>query len=300
MTTASLIVCSRDRPDALERCLERLAVSDLTPLAEVLLVDQSAPGTYDALVARHALGPLPLRHVPTDTRGLAAARNVGVRAATADLCLFTDDDCLPERDWVPALCRALEGEGVWAATGRILPYGLKEGHVAVAVRERTEPMTARGYRYPFLLGSGNNMGFRRSVLHDVGGFLEDLGAGTPACSCEEVEVFLKILEAGGTIVYAPDAVVYHDAWRTPEEVVEIKRGYFFGAAYFLVRGVRQGDRYALRTLARRVLLELLAPRATPAGPGGRGLRRAQLAGTWQGARAGFTAPVVGRRPLHGG
>lgn len=301
MTTVSLILCSRDRPEPLERCLERLAAADLTDVVEVVVVDQSAPGAYDALVARFA-DRLPLRHAPTATRGLAAARNVGVRAARGDLCLFTDDDCLPAPDWVPALRRALAGEGVSGATGRILPHGLREGQVPLAVREGTRPLTARGFTYPFTLGSGNNMGFRRAVLYEVGGFLEDLGAGTAAHSCEEVEIFLRVLEAGGAIAYAPDAVVYHDAWRTPEEVVQVKRGYFFGAAYFLVRGIRQGDRFALRTLVRRVIRELAAPlvlEAPRAGRERRCLMWAQVAGTWRGLLAGLSAPKVRRRPLHG-
>lgn len=40
--------------------------------------------------------------------GVCEARNEGLRAATAPIVAFTDDDCLPPHDWIANICAAFE------------------------------------------------------------------------------------------------------------------------------------------------------------------------------------------------
>ncbi len=102
---------TRDRPDALRRCLAALAVQDVEEL-EVVVVDD---GSRDRAGVSGAVAILPTaRLIRSPGRGPAAARNLGVRAAEGELVCFTDDDCEPEPGWGRLLAAA-----VAAAPGRV-------------------------------------------------------------------------------------------------------------------------------------------------------------------------------------
>ncbi len=50
------------------------------------------------------------------------------------------------------------------------------------------------------------MAFRTGVLRELGGFDEALGAGTRTAGGEDLDIFVQVLLAGHTLVYAPSAV----------------------------------------------------------------------------------------------
>jgi GT2 family glycosyltransferase len=119
----SVVVATRDRPQALERCLMALAWQIAPPLELVVVDDGSAdPDAVDAAVdgaLRGAAHAPPARIVRGAGRGPAAARNLGVRAATGAIVLFIDDDCVAEPGWVQALAAACAEGG--AAAGVTIP-----------------------------------------------------------------------------------------------------------------------------------------------------------------------------------
>ncbi len=58
-------------------------------------------------------------------------------------------------------------------------------------------------------GTGANMAFRRSVFQRIGPFDPALGVGTPTNGGEDLEMFFRVLHEGHTLVYEPDALVWH-------------------------------------------------------------------------------------------
>ncbi|MEA2141853.1 MAG: hypothetical protein QOI64_283 [Solirubrobacteraceae bacterium] len=102
----SVVVPTRDRPQALARCLAALARQTAGEI-EIVVVDDGG-----AAVAPGA------RLVRADGRGPAAARNLGARAARGDVVCFTDDDCVPAPDWAQRLAAACADGG--AAAGATL------------------------------------------------------------------------------------------------------------------------------------------------------------------------------------
>jgi glycosyltransferase involved in cell wall biosynthesis len=100
---ATVVVPTRDRPEALRRCLAALARQE--PAVEVVVVDdRSAPAA--AATIRAAAEAARATVVSGDGRGPAAARNLGARAAARDVVLFCDDDCEPAPEWAAALASA--------------------------------------------------------------------------------------------------------------------------------------------------------------------------------------------------
>jgi GT2 family glycosyltransferase len=108
VTAITVVVPTKDRPEALGRCLSALAAQSLAPAEVVVVDDRSADARAVARMAATA-GRGRVRLVAGQGRGPAAARNLGARTASAPVVAFTDDDCRPDPGWLAAVAAALEG-----------------------------------------------------------------------------------------------------------------------------------------------------------------------------------------------
>lgn len=220
--TCSVVVCTRNRPEALDRCLRALA--QLTyPRFEVLVVD-NAPrdGGAQAIAQRWRA-----QYLVERIAGLSRARNAGARACRGEVVAFTDDDAIPDRAWLSQLAAAFSDANVAVVTGRTLPF--VSADTAVAPEHTTDLgpeliRLDRSHSHWFEvasfggIGNGNNMAFRRRVFDGPwSGFDERLGRGAPLSSCEEHRAFAQLVDQGHTIVYAPNAIVRHPIPQMPAE-----------------------------------------------------------------------------------
>lgn len=94
----AVVVSTFERPGHLRLCLESIAVQrDVAHLIEVIVTDDGSRDGTPALVADFSTR-VPFRVAytshPHDGFRLARCRNEGAAAATADMLLFTDGDCL--------------------------------------------------------------------------------------------------------------------------------------------------------------------------------------------------------------
>ncbi|MBZ4486566.1 glycosyltransferase family 2 protein [Microbacterium sp. cx-55] len=97
--TTTVVIPVKDDADELRRCLRALALQTRAP-DEVIVVDNGSSDA-SATVAREA-GAVVVR---CDTPGIPAAASAGYDAATSDLILRLDADCLPADSWVEAMER---------------------------------------------------------------------------------------------------------------------------------------------------------------------------------------------------
>lgn len=257
--TVSVVVCTRDRPEALARCLDAIGALDPPP-AEAVVVD-NAPAT-DATERVVASRP-GVRYVREPRPGLDVARNAGVRHSTGDVVAFTDDDVVVHPRWLAGLRRAFAHADVAAVTGLVLPAALA---TEAQILFETHWGFNRGYRVRtydtdyfartrasgtpvWEIGAGANMAFRREVFDRVGGFDERLDVGAAGCSGDS-EIWYRVLAAGATCRYEPTAVVHHVH---RERMDGLRRQLFYymrgHVAALLVQHERTGDRGNLRRLA---------------------------------------------------
>lgn len=214
MVPATVAVCTRDRPEDLARCLD--ALSRLPDDGqEVLVIDSASRSDETRLVAGAVAG---VRYVREERPGLDVARNRALREARHGIVAFTDDDAMPDPGWLRALVGSFADRRVLCATGLTLPLELETE--AQEWFERTNGF-GRGFsrkvydgtsHNPFLvgrIGAGVNMALRREVLELVGPFDEALDAGTPSRSGGDHDMFARILTAGYSIVYQPEALSRH-------------------------------------------------------------------------------------------
>lgn len=261
-TELSVIVCTRDRPEALERCLESLAAQD-SPPGQTIVVDNSRHRTAEAVTARFA----GVEYVHEPRPGLSVARNAGVRASRGALVAFTDDDVEAGPSWTAEISRAFANAEVEAVTGLVLPARLATpaqcyfqfsmgGFGAQCIPlifdrrflDETSAMGAQVWR----IGAGANMAFRRGMFDRIGLFDERLGAGASGCS-EDSELWYRLLANGGACLFEPRAVVIHHHREQWSELRRQVRAYMTGhvSALFV-----QAARYRHSGNIRRIFLQL--------------------------------------------
>lgn len=118
--SVSVLVCTRERPRDLERCLESLVALD-PPAHEIIVVDNCpATGATRELCAR-----FPVEYVLEPQPGQSRARNRGLVHATGELVAFTDDDCVVDPGWLSGLAREYADQRVMAVTGIVAPLELE-------------------------------------------------------------------------------------------------------------------------------------------------------------------------------
>lgn len=260
----SVVVATRNRPGPLRQCLDSLLRTGY-PRLEVLVVD-NAPDNDDTETLVRGHYPGQVRYLREPVAGLARAHNRALAEATGPITAFTDDDVLVDRDWPAALAGAFAAsERIGCVTGLILPAELE-------TRAQAELQRHGGYDkgfaprtwslaeppddplFPFTagrFGSGANMAYRTGLLRALGGFDPATGTGTPARGGDDLLGFFRLLVAGATLAYQPDAIVWHRHRRGGRALADQAFGYGAGFGAFLAAAVAN-EPAMLPALARRL------------------------------------------------
>ena len=220
----SVIVCTRDRPYALRRCLEALSRLDYDSY-EVVVID-NASRTSETL---EFVKGTPFRYVREERQGSDWARNRGVREARHDIVAFVDDDAIVDSDWLRGIARGFADPAVMAVTGLVLPaelmtraqhiiedYGNGMSKGFKAKRFAAADMSVTDRIEVHRIGVGTNMAYRRIVFDEIGAFDTALDVGTPSGGAGDLDMFHRVLLAGGVIRYEPEALVWHQHRRDME------------------------------------------------------------------------------------
>jgi glycosyltransferase involved in cell wall biosynthesis len=197
----SVVVPTYKRPVLLERCIKGLLTQNFAPGEfEIIIADDAASDvtkkqvedwSRQAQETGHTIHYLP---VTGAHHGPAAARNCGWRSAQTEIIAFTDDDCIPEMNWLQMGLNAFTDD-IAAISGRIvvpLPPVPTDYEYDAARIQHSEFATA-------------NCFYRRSTLARVGGFDERFTAAW----LEDSDLFFTLRKQHAICIFAPEAVVMH-------------------------------------------------------------------------------------------
>ncbi len=195
----SVVIPTYRRPELLDRCLGALVAQSLAPEQyEILVCDDAASGETRTQVEAFARKAHPaVRYLAvTGSHGPAAARNIGWRAATASVIAFTDDDTIPDPNWLAAAVGVFERDPeVAAVTGQVI--------VPLGVRPTDYERNEAGLEHAEFVTA--NCLVRKSVLEEVDGFDERFRAAWR----EDSDLQFNLLERGKCVQKVPDAIVVH-------------------------------------------------------------------------------------------
>lgn len=203
MSSPTITVCvsTRNRAQLLPRLLAHLEAQDLPrDDYEAVIVDNgSTDNTWQVLNELAATTPMELRVLHNDSaRGPATGRNSAWRDARGEICVFTDDDCMPTGTWLSEHKRRMGDRSVVVA-GRILPPPADERRIGPFSRVMTAVGDYAGW------AATANFAVRRADLEAVNGFDENFH--NPAG--EDTDLALRLIEHGLPFEYAAEAVVLH-------------------------------------------------------------------------------------------
>ncbi|MFS0730895.1 glycosyltransferase family 2 protein [Curtobacterium sp. 1P10AnD] len=167
--------------------------------------------------------------VPAPTGGLAAARNVGLLAASGDVVAFLGSGAVVDPDWAAAIASAFAlDDDVACVTGLVPTAEIRtpaqrwhDEHTPAArtIRRRVyrlgdepgdtplHPFAAAAY------GTGANLAVRRPAALSIGGFDTAFGPGTRVGGGDDLDLFTRLLFAGSAIAVEPAAI----AWVRPAD-----------------------------------------------------------------------------------
>jgi glycosyltransferase involved in cell wall biosynthesis len=273
----TVVVCTRNRPELLRRCLTAVqtsidAAGDEVD-ASVLVIDNASDDDGPAAVAT-SLGVAVVREpVP----GLDVARNRAVASSRGDVVAFVDDDVVVEPTWLRTLARTFAAHpDAVAVTGGVMAYilateaqatfeqcgGFFKGWRAGPLDRTTRP------DLPFdpSIGVGCNMAFRRAALEVTGPFDEALDTGPPLAGGGDLDMLVRMARLG-TVLYEPSALVRHEHRTTLEALGAQYRswGLSWGAVLHKWYRMSPPDRRLIRRVTGRTLRwyghDLVVPRA---------------------------------------
>jgi GT2 family glycosyltransferase len=168
---ASVVIPTRNRPQALEYCLDALAEQSLPPGSfEVIVVDDGSESALSLDPARWA-AKFHLKLIRQKNTGPGGARNRGATEARGEFIAFTDDDCLPTANWLEKLVSALRQQPA-ALVGGSTFNGLNSDIFAETSQLIVELVYRHFNSHPqqAYFFASNNMACSRRVFDAVGGF----------------------------------------------------------------------------------------------------------------------------------
>ncbi len=230
MKSISIIICTYNRCDSLKDSLRAVSlqiVPEGTSLETIVVDNNSKDQTRRVVESMKENFQWPLIYVFEGQQGLSAARNKGLSRASGSLIFFTDDDVMPEENWVVETLRGFTELKVDALGGKILPVWevpapewMEKGHqreqiwgMYALLDKGSNPVVADTAEGGLFYGA--NMSFKKEALDQLGNFRTDLGViGNKRRLDDDTEMLQRLYGAGKRIGYWPASVVHH---KVPKE-----------------------------------------------------------------------------------
>ncbi|HET7697249.1 MAG TPA: glycosyltransferase family 2 protein [Vicinamibacterales bacterium] len=279
-----VLVPTHNRAALLERCVRSLIDADPSPYLDVhitVVCNACTDGSADIVRDLQAQFPGRISLVVERRQGKSKALNAGIASTSGDLVGMVDDDEQVDRRWLQVAGEAFRDPAVEFIGGPYIPvWGapppewIPAEYMAALGAVDNGPHRRRFDRdFPGQLMGGNAI-IRRSTLEQVGPYAEHLGPGAHArlFSCEDEDMYLRLIERGARGEYLPGLVIYHYI-----PAVRLSREYYRRWCFW--RGVSLGlmdRRHPLRVTylagvprflwgrAARAALRLMAARGRPA------------------------------------
>jgi cellulose synthase/poly-beta-1,6-N-acetylglucosamine synthase-like glycosyltransferase len=190
----------------LRKCLEGIAQLERSP-DEVIVVDNTSGDKETEAVTR----AFAATYLVEPIRGASRARNRGLTESHSEIVAYLDDDATSDVHWLGNLLGPFKDPQVAAVAGRVVT---PESPAENSTRETAIFISNKDPKWFEIASFGglalaSNMAFRRRVCTGQKVFDERLGRGAPLQIGEEHYAFAFLLSRGYTVVYLPDAIVFH-------------------------------------------------------------------------------------------
>jgi len=214
----SIIIPTYNRRNDLKKCLDTIKNQSYKNHEIIIVDDGSTDGTED-LIKNYPK----IKYFKQNNKGPGAARNLGIKYAKGDIVAFTDDDCIPYKDWLENALPYFKKQEIVAVEGMTIKNGL--------ITPTSIPIiNYYGEKY-----STCNMFYRKRILEELGGFDERFRfAG------EDTNLARRALKKG-IIKFVPSVKVIHPV-KYFTSLGFIKKHLSFKKTYWQVLGANESKK----------------------------------------------------------
>ena len=237
----SIIVPVKNGEKIIEKLIAALLAQDYPKdHIQIIIVDNGSLDHTTEIIRKY---PVILEH-ENKLASSYAARNKGLSIANGEIIAFTDADCVPEKNWISEGARALNKEKADMAGGRI-EFIFSERKSAAECFDSLNSFRNDSFIYCKLGAVTANLFVRANLFSKMGLFPEVQSGG-------DINWTGKALSNGFSLIYVPEAIVYHPA-RNFVEV--LRKSWFCGTGILLT--LKQRSWWLFRTLY--LIIRLLIP-----------------------------------------
>jgi glucosyl-dolichyl phosphate glucuronosyltransferase len=214
-----VIIATFNRSTMLRECIESVLRSKSSVDWRVTVVDNNSSDDTRAVVESLATKNSRVRYLFEKKQGKCFALNLGITSSECDVIGMIDDDEQIHPDWIDKAVAWFEDPhvdfiggpylGLWRTP---IPDWLPAGYEGVISARDPKELPDEPVRFPderFFVQGGNAV-LRRHVFDRVGLYRNDIGRfGNNFGSCEDLEMFNRLISAGLTGYFDPRLIIYH-------------------------------------------------------------------------------------------
>lgn len=259
-TTVSIVICTYNRKDLLERCLDYLQYQTNQNFEVVVVNGPSTDNTDEVLECykhRIKIGRNP-------EQNLSISRNMGIELSDGDVIAFIDDDALPFDDWIDTIVRefgrrplttaAIGGPAYLAGSLEFQCQDIGINRFAEAkVNIDSSVIGSNGWERSLI---GTNTCFRADVIREICGFDEQFDY-----FLDESELCFRLQSRNYIVGYCPSLFLRHEFAQSHNRTGKYKFNWFtickntayYIAAYSGLKGKGLSDYVDQRMYSERIV-----------------------------------------------
>ena len=190
MNLASIIVVTKNHSAYLTKCLNSILNQSYKNF-EVIIIDHNSSDNTAEIIKKFKSEKIKY-FLNTESKGMAAVRNYGIKKSNGDYIFFTDSDCMPAKNWVEEGMQILLNNDVAGVEGKTIAENQNFG----ASQHFVENYEGEQYQTC-------NIAYKKKNLIDCGMFNEKYRT-----AYEDLDLAIRIKKKS-TIYFNSDMLVFH-------------------------------------------------------------------------------------------
>ncbi|MDP2874028.1 MAG: glycosyltransferase [bacterium] len=256
----SVIIPVYKREDKSRNCLQALITQDFPHSDfEIWVIEDGSQTKIKEMVEGMRKDFPNFHYLWQENKGPATARNLGIKQSLGEILAFTDNDCVPPKDWLSRLDDGFKRHPEVAGVGgfqeppeEVIKNNLLARYESYLTRQvygaASPSEIIGGFEVP--TGVTNNVAFWRKTFDQLGLFDESF---TGRISGEDPDFKKRVCDSGGRLLFVPVKVVHNRdyAWKSFFKQ-SVERG--FGVRH---SQIKYGERYSdAAVISQMILLPL--------------------------------------------